>query len=85
MFPGRGFDKERLVRSTARACTAVLDSSILLQGDRQRAWEALHPHLSLLDHQGDPEPLCTAGKLGWGAFPSEKHTCFLGSQFCTHH
>lgn len=53
---------QRLLRSTALACTADLGSSFLLQGDGQSAWEALHPHLSLLEHQGDPEPLCKAMK-----------------------
>lgn len=66
---------QRLVRSTGLACTAGLGSSFLLQGDRQSAWEALHPHLSLLEHQGDPKPLCNAIKAGLGIFSQWESRC----------
>lgn len=67
---------QRLVRSTALAHTAGLGSSFLLQGDRQSAWEALYLHLSLLEHQGDPKPLCNAMKAGLVFFFSQQESRF---------
>lgn len=67
IFSGRGLTKAHKKHSSClhKSWPRQLPPT---QGDSQSAWEAPHPHLSLVEHQGDPEPLCNAMKAGLGFF-----------------